>query len=80
MVEKQQSSVIDEHFFTRKKGYATTFCDLKNHPIYDVTLGRAEAALESYFLSLEGKEQVRVVCMDLAVVYRSSSQNSSPRR
>jgi transposase len=25
---------IDEHFFTRKKGYATTFCDLKNHRIY----------------------------------------------
>jgi hypothetical protein len=24
---------IDEHFFTRKKGYATTFCDLKNHLI-----------------------------------------------
>jgi len=46
---------IDEHFFTRKKGYATTFCDLKNHRIYDVTLGRSEAALESYFLSLEGK-------------------------
>ena len=35
---------IDEHFFTRKKGYATTFCDLKNHRIYDVTLGRSEAA------------------------------------
>jgi transposase len=62
---------IDEHFFTRKKGYATTFCDLKNHRIYDVTLGRSEAALESYLLSLEGKERVRVVCMDLAVVYRS---------
>jgi transposase len=27
---------IDEHFFTRKKGYATTFCDFKNHRIYDV--------------------------------------------
>jgi len=62
---------IDEHFFTRKKGYATTFCDLKNRRIYDVTLGRSAAALESYFLSLEGKELVRVVCMDLAVVYRS---------
>ena len=62
---------IDEHFFTRKKGYATTFCDLKNHRIYDVTLGRSEAALESYLLSLEGKQQVRVVCMDLAAVYRS---------
>jgi transposase len=62
---------IDEHFFTRKKGYATTFCDLKNRRIYDVALGRSEAALESYFLSLEGKEHVRIVCMDLAAVYRS---------
>ena len=36
---------IDEHFFTRKMGYATTFCDLKNHRIYDVTLGRSEEKL-----------------------------------
>jgi len=70
---------IDEHFFTRKKGYATTFCDLKNHRIYDVTLGRSEAALESYFLSLEGKEQVRVVCMDLAAVYRSIVRKHFPK-
>jgi len=62
---------IDEHFFTRKKGYATTFCDLKNQRIYDVTLGRSEAALASYFLRLEGKQHVRIVCMDLAAVYRS---------
>jgi transposase len=62
---------IDEHFFTRKKGYATTFCDLKNHRVYDITLGRSESALESYFLHLEGKEKVLVVCMDLAAVYRS---------
>jgi transposase len=62
---------IDEHFFTRKKGYATTFCDLKNHRVYDITLGRSESALESYFLPLEGKEKVLVVCMDLAAVYRS---------
>jgi transposase len=40
-------------------------------PNYDITLGGSESALESYFLSLEGKEQVRVVCMDLAAVYRS---------
>jgi transposase len=62
---------IDEHFFTRKKGYATTFCDLKNHRIYDIALGRSETALQAYFLTLEGKDQVRVVCMDLAAVYRS---------
>jgi len=30
---------IDEHFFTRRKGYATTFCDLHNHKVYDVVLG-----------------------------------------
>jgi transposase len=49
---------IDEHFFTRKKGYATTFCDLKKHRIFDVTLGRSEASLEPYFLSL-GKANSR---------------------
>jgi transposase len=70
---------IDEHFFTRKKGYATTFCDLKNHRIYDVALGRSEAALESYFLRLEGKDQVRIVCMDLAAVYRSIVKSQFPK-
>jgi transposase len=63
---------IDEHFFTRKKGYATTFCDLKNHR-------RSEAALEAYFLRLAGKEQVRIVCMDLAAVYRSIVKKQFPR-
>ena len=70
---------IDEHFFTRRKGYATTFCDLKNHRIYDVTLGRSEKALESYFLHLEGKERVRIVCMDLAAVYRSLVRKYFPQ-
>ena len=70
---------IDEHFFTRKKGYATTLCDLKNHRIYDVTLGRSAAALESYFLALEGKQQVRIVCMDLAAVYRSIVREHFPQ-
>jgi transposase len=62
---------LDEHFFTHKKGYATTFCDLRRHKVYDVVLGRSEAALEAYLQRLEGREQVRVVCMDLASVYRS---------
>lgn len=70
---------IDEHFFTRRQGYATTFCDLKNHRIYDVALGRSEAALDSFLLRLEGKDQVRIVCMDLAVVYRSIVRKHFPR-
>jgi len=62
---------IDEHFFTRRKGYATTLCDLKNHKVYDVVLGRSETALEAYFQRLEGKEDVLLVCMDLSSPYRA---------
>lgn len=62
---------IDEHFFSRKDGYATTFCNLRSHTIFDVVLGRSEAALEEYLAKLPGKEKVRVVCMDLASVYRA---------
>lgn len=69
---------LDEHFFTRRKGYATTFCDLRHRKIYDVVLGRTEAALEAYLARLEGKADVRVVCMDLASVYRSLVRKHFP--
>ena len=69
---------IDEHFFTRRAGYATTFCDLRGHKIFDVVLGRSEAALETYLAKLAGKEQVQVVCMDLASVYRALVRKHFP--
>jgi transposase len=69
---------IDEHFFTRRHGYATTFCDLRNHKVYDVVLGRSEAALEAWLQKLEGKTEVRVVCMDLASVYRALVRRHFP--
>jgi transposase len=69
---------IDEHFFTRKHGFATTFCDLKNHKIYDVVLGRSEASLEAYLHRLQGKHLVKVVCMDLAAVYRAIVRKHFP--
>jgi transposase len=69
---------IDEHFFSRRQGYATTLCDLKNHKVYDVVLGRSEAALEAYLLSLEGKDKVRIVCMDLASNYRALVRKHFP--
>jgi len=43
---------IDEHFFTRKEGYATTLCDLGKRRVYDVILGRSEKSLESPFTRL----------------------------
>jgi hypothetical protein len=67
--ECRQIPGIDEHFVTRRRGYTTTFCDLKNHKVYEVVPGRSEAALESYLERLEGKHQVKVVCMNLAPGY-----------
>ena len=61
---------IDEHFFSRKDGFATTFCDLGKRKVFDVTLGRSEKALEPYLDGLLGKDRVQVVCMDLAEHYR----------
>src|SRR5579884_4116283 len=70
---------IDEHFFTRRHGYATTLCDLNNHSVFDVVLGRSEAALQSYLQRLPGRDQVRIVCMDLASAYRALVQKHFPR-
>lgn len=69
---------LDEHFFTRRKGYAATLCDLKHHKIYDVVLGRSEASLEAYFLKLLGKDRVRGVCIDLASNYRALIRKHFP--
>ena len=62
---------IDEHFFTKKLGYATTFVDLKSHRVFDVVLGRSEQSLKSFLNQLKGRERVRVVVMDLSETYRS---------
>jgi transposase len=70
---------IDEQFFTRRLGFATTLCDLEHHKVYDVVLGRSEAALEGYFKRLRGKDQVRVVCMDLSGTYRAVVRKHFPR-
>jgi len=69
---------IDEHFFTHRKGYATTLCDLRNHKVYDVVLGRSEVSLAAYFRRLEGTSEVRVVCMDLSSAYRALVRKHFP--
>ena len=69
---------IDEHFFSRRHGYATTFCDLKNHKVHDVVLGRSEAALEGYLARGEGRHRVQVVCIDLAPAYRALARKYFP--
>jgi transposase len=44
----------------------STFCDLRKHKIFDVAPGKSAKGLEAFLLTLEGREKVRVVCMDLS--------------
>ena len=69
---------IDEHFFSRKKGYATTIADLKTHRVFDVVLGRSESSLEGYLKRLKGRDRVKVVLMDLSSTYRTIVQKYFP--
>lgn len=69
---------IDEHFFSKKEGYATTFCDLKKHKIFDIAKGRSAKDLANYLDQLPGKERVKVVCMDLSSTYRHIVQHYFP--
>ena len=69
---------IDEHFFTRKKGYATTLVDLNNRKVFDVKLGRSESSLRRYLQGVEGKDQVKIVVMDLSETYRSIARRHFP--
>jgi len=69
---------IDEHFFTRKQGFATTLCDLGNHKIHDVILGRSEASLKASLLRLRERHRTQVVVMDLSETYRQIAQKYFP--
>ena len=61
---------IDEHSLHKGLRFATTFADLKNHRIFDIVPGRSEADLRPYLERLQGREKVRVVCIDLSSPYR----------
>ncbi len=62
---------IDEHFFTKKQGFATTFANLGTHKVHDVVLGRSEASLAPYLVKMAERWRTRVVVMDLSETYRS---------
>jgi transposase len=61
---------IDEHFFSKKQGYATTFCNLRRNKIFDIVKGRSPKDLAHYLQKLPGKEAVKLVCIDLSSSYR----------
>ena len=69
---------IDEHFFTCKKGYAATLVELCNRSVFDVKSGRSELSLRSYLCHLPGKENVRLIAMDLSETYRNIAKKYFP--
>jgi transposase len=70
---------IDEHTLHRGQRFVTTFCDLKNRRVFDLSPGRSEAELAPYLGSLHGRERVRVVCIDLSNSYRAIVRRWFPR-
>jgi transposase len=69
---------IDEHFFTRKQGYATTLCDLGNHKVYDVILGRSELSLKAKLERIPERYRTRIAVMDLSETYRQIVKKHFP--
>lgn len=62
---------IDEHTIGKSHRFATTFCDLRNRKIFDIVEGRSIQALEAFLKTLQGREKVKVVCIDLSSPYRN---------
>ncbi|XHR30061.1 MAG: ISL3 family transposase [Chthoniobacteraceae bacterium] len=62
---------IDEHTLHKGQRFATTFVDLKNHRVFNVVPGRSPRELAPLVARLQGREHVRVVCIDLSSPYRA---------
>lgn len=68
---------IDEHFFTRKNGhreFMTIFVDYKNKRPRELVLGRSSGVLQAGISSIEGRENVQNVVMDLSRPYKTFVQ------
>jgi len=72
---------VDEHFFSRSKGYrefATVFVDYNNRRVRELVLGRARPDLEEALKDIPGRENVKNVCLDLSDSYKSFAKNFFP--
>lgn len=64
---------IDEHFFTRRRGfteYATVLTDMKNKRLYEMVQGKDTKGLLAQLNHLQGRECVKMVVMDMSSSYR----------
>jgi len=66
---------IDEHFFRRVRGKGTEFVtmltDVKNRRVFEMAHGKDNQSLMDQLKEIPGRENVRVVVMDMSGSYRS---------
>lgn len=65
---------IDEHFFRRKRGiteFVTMITDLKKKRAFDMVLGKDHRSLEDQLKNIPGRENVKVVVIDMSSTYKS---------
>lgn len=65
---------LDEHFFTRRRGraeFCTVFTDHTNKRLREVAFGKTKDELKYQLQSIEGRENVRHVTLDMSDSYRS---------
>ena len=73
---------IDEHSIHRgrTKGhkFAVTLTDLRHHRVYEIFEGKSTAVLEGNLRKLRGRQNVKIVCMDLSSPFRNLVQRLFP--
>lgn len=65
---------IDEHFFTRRKGFTefvTVFTNLKKRKMFEMVEGKDKKSILEQVKEIPGRERVKVVVIDLSNGYRS---------
>ena len=56
---RHSSEPLREKIYCQR--FAATFCDLKNHKVFDVVQGRSQSDLIGFLQTLRGRERVRVI-------------------
>lgn len=72
---------IDEHFFSRAKGYrefATVLVDYNNKRVREIVLGRSRSELLEGLKEIPGRENVKNVVLDMSDTYKSFTREFFP--
>lgn len=65
---------LDEHFFRRKNGFTefvSLFADLRKRTVFEVAHGKDHLSLMQQLEKIPGRENVKVVVIDMSGTYRS---------